>query len=381
MLFSEVIGQEAIKQQLRQSVADGRIPHAQLLYGKRGVGKLQLALAFAQYLACENRTATDACGHCPSCLQYSKLQHPDLHLMFPYTKEDQKDTSDTYISKFREFIINNTYFDLNDWQSALSAANKQTIIYEVESSILLRQLSMKAYGNGYKVAIIWHAEKMNEVCQNKLLKMLEEPPEKTLFLLITERPELLLTTILSRVRQIHVPQVDDQDIALSLLASERVETYQDAHAIAHIASGSYLKALKITSSDKKEAENLELFRQLFTLATDIAINRQIDKITELRKWSDTLAAKPRERQKDFLDYAGRQLRENYISNFQIPQINYQTTDEQRFSRDFARFFSSNNISQLAEEFALAQRHIEQNANSKIVLFDLCLKTTMYVKKK
>ena len=185
MLFNQVIGQDAIKRQLRLSAREGRIPHAQLLAGKVGIGKLRLALAYAQYLNCPHRTDEDSCGQCPTCLQYQKLQHPDLHFVFPIVKTDAGDTCDAFMDAWREMILERGYFDLDDWYTQLGVETKQGMIYEKESSEILRKLSLKSFGDGYKVMIIWQPEKMNATCANKLLKLLEEPAPRTVFLLVS----------------------------------------------------------------------------------------------------------------------------------------------------------------------------------------------------
>ena len=220
MRFCEIIGQDEVIRQLCQSVQDGRIAHAQLFTGLSGVGKLGLALAYAQYIACPNRTNEDSCGICPSCLQYQKLQHPDLHFAFPIVKSDDGDVCDDFVEKFRNLILENKYFDLEDWYRMMGVETKQGMIYEKESSEILRKLSLKSFGDGYKVMVIWQPEKMNETCANKLLKLLEEPPTKTLFLLVSEHPELLLSTILSRVQEVRVPRLSEDIIASGLCVLE-----------------------------------------------------------------------------------------------------------------------------------------------------------------
>ena len=224
MQFKDIIGQESIKQRLRQSVKEQRIPHAQLLYGEPGIGKLQLAIAYAQYLACPNRTEEDSCGVCPSCLQYQKLQHPDLHFAFPIYKEKSNRDSvcNDFMGQFREIVLQKGYFSLNDWYAHIGAETKQGVIYEAESSEILRKLSLKAFGNGFKTMIIWLPEKMHNACANKLLKIIEEPPEGTLFLLVSEDPSLLLPTILSRTQQFKVPRLEEKTITKELL-----EKYED----------------------------------------------------------------------------------------------------------------------------------------------------------
>ena len=201
MQFKDIIGQESVKRRLRESVREGRVPHAQLFCGPSGVGKLQLAIAYAQYLACPNRTEEDSCGECPSCRQISQLQHPDLHFAFPITTADglDKPVCDDFLALFRRMVLERGYFDMDDWHGLLNdelkgVQTKQLLIYERESSEILRKLSLMSFGEGYKTMIIWLPEKMNETCANKLLKILEEPPEQTLFVLVSDEPQRLLPT-------------------------------------------------------------------------------------------------------------------------------------------------------------------------------------------
>ena len=249
MLFKEIIGQEEVKQQLRLSVREGRIPHAQLFAGVSGIGKLQLALAYAQYVNCPHRTSEDSCGVCPTCQQYRNLQHPDLHFAFPIVKTDSADTCDAYMAPWRSIILKQHYFDLDDWYKVLGVETKQGMIYEKESSEILRKLSLKPFGDGYKVMIIWQPEKMNPTCANKLLKILEEPPKRTLFIMVSEHPEQLLSTIQSRVQTIRVPRLQAEDIAQALMSQHNMNE-TEARDIARIANGSYLQALK--KSDETE---------------------------------------------------------------------------------------------------------------------------------
>lgn len=381
MRFAEVIGQEEIKHQLLQSVAENRIAHAQMFYGPRGVGKLQLALAYAQYLACQNPTAEDSCGVCPACLQYQKLQHPDLHLVFPIVKNDKSDICDTYINQFRELCIRKKYFQLDDWYAALGSENKQGLIYENESSEILRKLSLKSFGNGYRVVIIWLPEKMNEVSANKMLKILEEPPEKTLFLLVSEQPERLLPTILSRVQQRHVPRLTDRQVVEALLGSYPNLTVSDADSIAHIANGSYLAATQIIDEDNDNNVYLEYFESLMNNAIAIGQDRtKYEALIHLRTWSDKMAALTREQQKNMLAYAQRLLREFFVSHYAISKLNYLYPKEQVLAQRLARYISTNNVELLMNKFDSAQRQIEQNGNSRIVFFDLALQIIVYLKK-
>lgn len=354
MRFRDIIGQETIKKQLRLSVQEGRIPHAQFFYGQSGSGKLQLAIAYAQYLNCPHRTNEDSCGQCPTCLQFEKLQHPDLHFVFPIVKTDAGDKCDDFIDDFRNIILDKHYFSLNDWYRSLGVDTKQGMIYEKESGEIIRKLSLKSFGDGYKVMIVWQPDKMNIACANKLLKLLEEPPKQTVFLFVGEHPEGMLTTILSRLQQIHIPAL------------------------------SKTEQLQITSSDEN-TENEQFFQYFVSLMRNawlVGHKKQYDALLQLRKWSlDMADAKVgRERQKAFLQFAQQQVRENYIFNFHHPEMNDQTPDEQQFSSKFAPFIHDGNVESIMNELSTAEQQIAQNGNAKIIFFDLCLRIIVLIKK-
>ena len=384
MLFRDIIGQEPIKQQLRLSVQEGRIPHAQLFTGIAGIGKLQLALAYAQYVNCPHRTETDSCGTCPTCLQFEKLQHPDLHFAFPIFKTDAADTCDGFLEPWRNIIIEKHYFDLDDWHAALGVETKQSMIYEKESGEILRKLSLKPYGNGYKVMIIWQPEKMNAASANKLLKILEEPSEKTLFILVSEHPELLLSTIQSRVQTIRVPRLETETIAEAL--QQHHLDYTKALDIARIANGSYLAALKKADEADVNSQELhdfiELFRDAYTVGVLKDPQKKYESLKRLRQWSIAMADSKvgREKQKHFLQYAQQQVRENYIRNVGQPELNYQMEGEREFSAKFAPFIHNGNVEAIMNQLDLAERQIEQNGNAKVIFFDLCLQMVVLIKR-
>lgn len=382
MLFREIIGQESTKEQLRQAVREGRIPHAQLFAGISGIGKLQLALAYAQYINCPNRTDEDSCGTCPTCLQFRHLQHPDLHFVFPIVGSDE--VCNNFLEPWRRIILNKHYFDLNDWHEALGVESKQSMIYEKESGEILRKLSLKAYGDGYKVMIIWQPEKMNATTANKLLKILEEPAEKTVFLLVSEHPEQLLSTIRSRVQTVQIPRLETETIAAAL--EQRGMEATRAHDIARIANGSYLSALKKADESEENKQELRdfiaLFRDAYTVGVLKDPQKKFESLKRLRQWSLDMADSKvgRERQKHFLQYAQNQVRENFIRNIGQPELNYQMEDERIFSDKFAPFIHSGNVEGIMNQLDLAERQIEQNGNAKMIFFDLCLQMIVLIKK-
>jgi DNA polymerase-3 subunit delta' len=382
LLFREIIGQEATKQLLRQSVREGRIPHAQLFAGIAGIGKLQLALAYAQYLNCPHRTEEDSCGVCPTCLQFEKLQHPDLHFVFPIVGSDE--VCDSFLEPWREIILDKHYFDLEDWHQALGVETKQSMIYEKESGEILRKLSLKAYGDGYKVMIIWQPEKMNTTTANKLLKLLEEPPAQTVFVLVSEHPESLLATILSRVQTIRIPRLETETIARAL--QQKGINATQATDIARIANGSFLAALKKADTSEENQQELRDFIALFRDAYTVGVLRdpvkKYESLKRLRQWSLDMADSKvgREKQKHFLQYAQQQVRENYIRNIGQPDLNYQMENERDFSVKFAPFIHDGNVEAIMNQLDLAERQIEQNGNAKMIFFDLCLQMIVLIKK-
>lgn len=367
MYFKDIIGQETVKQRLRLEVREGRVPHAQLFAGPEGTGALPLAIAYARFLLCTRRGEEDACGTCPSCVKLNKLAHPDLHFVFPVVKrKGGGDTvSDDYIREWRELAISTPYFGMNHWLDAMGAENQQAQIFVKESDELVRKLSLKSSEGGYKVVIIWLPEKMKVECANKLLKLLEEPPAQTVFLLVSEEPDRILSTILSRTQRINVPRLEDAEIAEALKARFGLQD-TDAAETARLAEGSYQQALEIIHL----SEDTQLFFGLFVSLMRLAYQR---KVKEMREWSDTVAAMGRERQKDFLTYCQRMVRESFVSNFHRKEMNYMNREEENFTIRFAPFINERNVMGITDELAEAQTHIEQNVNPRMVFFDFALK--------
>lgn len=366
MFFKDIIGQTEAKQRLIKEIQEGKIPHARLFYGGQGTGKLPLAIAYARYLSCEHPGETDACGNCPNCIKYNKLAHPDLHFVFPVIKQKNKDTvSDDFLTSWREMLQNTPYFNMNIWLEQMGAENQQAQIFVKESEEIVRKLSLKPSQGGYKIMIIWLPEKMNAECSNKLLKLLEEPPAKTVFLLVSEEPDALLATIQSRTQRFKIPGIGDNDIATTLVREYGIEE-KAAVNIAHRSEGNWIKALEAIHTN----EESKLFFELFVSLMRLAYQR---KIREMKQWSETLAAMGRERQKHFLAYAQRMIRENFVCNFSNSSIVYLNEEEQNFANRFAPYINERNVINIMDELSEAERHIGQNVNARMVFFDFALK--------
>lgn len=367
MFFRDIIGQEEIKRQLIKNVQENKIAHAQLFCGGEGVGKLPLAIAYARYISCLNPSGEDACGKCANCVKFNNLAHPDLHFIFPVVKKkSSKDVvSDDYIAEWRELIARIPYFNLPTWLEEIGAENQQAQIYVKESNEIIRKLSLKSSQGGYKIIIIWLPEKMNQECSNKLLKLLEEPAEQTVFLLVSEEPDMLLTTIQSRTQRINIKGIDEKNLKEALIKIHGLQE-PDAINIAHRSEGNFLKAIESISLNEEN----KVFFDLFVALMRLSYQR---KIKEMKAWSEKVATMGREKQKHFLTYCQRMIRENFIYNFHNRSITYLGNEEEAFSTRFAPFINEWNVMEIMYELNEAQRHIEQNVNAKMVFFDFSLK--------
>ena len=376
MYFKDIIGQQTLKERLLRSVEDNRLAHALLLTGPSGNGKLPIAVALARYILCSNRADGDACGRCPSCVKMDKLMHSDLHFVFPVKKKkntpsDRNPVSDDYITEWREIFQKSPYFSYSDWLAKLEVENQQPIIYERESSEILHKLTMKSREGGWKIMIIWLPEKMNEACANKLLKIIEEPPAETLFLLVSENAEPILPTILSRTQRIEIPRIADADIAAALVQRYALDG-QTARTIAVQSGGDWEKAEGMLVVNSTKAQYLELFMTLMRMAYKRDIKA-------MKQWSEQVAVLGRERQKALLEYCQRMIRENFIMNFKRAEMLYLSREEHDFSVRFSPFVNENNIFGIMEELSEAQKHIEQNVNAKMIFFDMALRMIVWIK--
>jgi DNA polymerase-3 subunit delta' len=381
MQFSEVIGQEEAKQRLLQLVDEQRIPHAILFCGPEGSGKLALALAFASYLLGEPLEGKSMLSnpvqvrHAEAML--AKWQHPDLHFSYPVirpkgTSSDRKIISDDFSAEWTRLLTQSPYFTMEQWMTAMNAENQQAVIYEAESDDLNHKLNMKSSQGGYKVSIIWLPERMNLTCANKLLKLLEEPPQMTVFLLVSERPEQLLETIRSRVQMFYVKRIDDASVEEALEKRRGLDPDM-AHRVARVAGGNWLKALEELDAGNEN-------RQFFDLYVMLMRRAYMREVKELKHWTDTLSAWGREKQRRFISYMLKMTRENFMYNFHQEELVYMTREEEAFSSKFARFINERNVIEIDDLLQHAYRDIGQNANAKMVFFNLALKTIILLRR-
>ncbi len=373
MQFRDIIGQESTRIRLIQSVEEDRIPHAQLLVGPPGNGKLALAVAFAQYINCTQKTSTDSCGTCSSCRKYERLIHPDLHFTIPVIKTTaiDKPTSSDYIAKWRPYFLENPYPQYQKWMQIIADENKQGAIYVDEARDLIRKLNQKSYEAEYKVSIIWLPETMNATCANKILKILEEPPEKTIFILISEAEEKLLGTIRSRCQFIRVPKIADSDLRVAL-APLTAATNINPAVIARLSRGNYFLALELIQNDEVRKFN---FLQ-FTLIMRNGYGR---KLQEILNWSEEMAGIGRVRQMSLLKYCSELLRENFLHNLKEPDLVYMDEQELEFSKKFAPFINEKNVILLFREFEKAYSDVSMNGNAKLIFTDLGLKVSKLIR--
>ena len=370
MRFSEIPGNQEIKQKLIQSVKTGRVSHTQLFLGEDGSASFPLAWAYAQYLSCQNK-AEDSCGNCSSCLKFEKMVHPDVYWVFPVTTgKETHPISDHFISEFRELFLKNPYSTESQWYTHLGTDNKQGFISVKEATTLIKKISLKAYEGGYKFVLIWHAEKMHTSTANKLLKQLEEPPEKTIFILLTPQQELLLTTIISRVQITKVGHLSDLEIR-NFLADKNIDVEALNQAV-HLSEGNISEALRLSEGNKGYKENTNRFQQWMRLSYQA-------NILGITDWVDQISKIGRERQKVFLQYALHMVRESLIRNFASIDLQRLKGEEQDFTKKFSPFINENNAIELIEALEKAHYDIGRNASAKILFTDLSLKLVLLLR--
>jgi DNA polymerase-3 subunit delta' len=374
MRFSEVAGHADLKQQLVQSVVEQRVPHAQLFHGPQGSGALALALAYATFLSCRDRQAGDSCGRCPSCLKYDRLIHPDLHFVFPVftTKSVTKDpVSDDFIAEWRRALLEHPYITPNQWYNYIGMENKQGSIIKRESEEIMKKLQLKSYESDFKVMIIWMPEKMNQTASNKLLKLIEEPPPMTIFLLVPEDTGPMLPTILSRTQLIRVPRIGEEEL-LEALRKKHALSDETLQSAVKMAGGDYVKAEENLLASEESAYHLVLFIRIMRLT-------YAREFLEVFEWVEELAGLGRERQKAFLAYAIRMIRENYLLNKEQGELVRLTAAESEFSSKFFPFINDGNVPLMVQELNEASIHIEANAYARIVFLDFALKLAKLIR--
>lgn len=375
MKFAEVIGQEELKTKLIQMIDGNKVPHAMLLCGPQGCGKMAVALAMASYLLGEKDTKGEeqTARQRNIAAMLERWNHPDLHFSFPVirptgTSSEHKMTSDDFIKEWKDMLYDGAYFNMDRWLTAMNAANQQAQIGVGESDLLIKKLSIKSSQGGYKVSIIWLPERMNGECANKLLKIIEEPPQQTIFIMVSEEPEKLLETIKSRTQRIDLKKIDNESVTKALI-EKRLVSEEAARRIARVANGNWTKALEELDTGNENRQFLDMFILLMRLAYS-------RNIKELKKWSEAAAGFGREKQKRMLVYFLRLIRENFVYNFRNAELNYMTQEEEDFARKFARFINEANVMEMADMTTKAIRDIGQNANAKIVFFEYSLRTIM-----
>jgi DNA polymerase III subunit delta' len=374
MKFSEIIGQEDTVARLRQMAEENRMPHALMLTGASGYGTLPLALALASWLLGEREEGTST--NVEAMLK--KFRHPDLHFVYPVirptgTPSGRDITSDDFASEWQELLFRSPFFTFEEWLTAMKTENQQAQIFAAEADLLIHKLSLKSSQGGYKVCIMWLPERMNVAFANKILKLLEEPPSQTVFLLVSEEPQKLLETIRSRVQRIDVKRISDQAIKSALMSRRGLDD-ATAERVTHVACGNWLRATDFLDTGNENRE----FHGMFVMLMRFAYQRNT---MGMKKWADAVASYGREKQKRLLKYMASQVRENFMYNFCDPQLVYMTEEEEQFSKNFARFVNENNVVEMLNLIDKTMRAIGQNANAKMQFFDFALKTIVLIVRK
>lgn len=380
MLFKEVLGQHTVKKRLIEATGQQKISHAQLFFGKPGSGTIPMALAYAQYILCQNKQADDACGLCPDCLKISKLVHPDLHFIFPVNTNDdvKKDpTSDKFLPIWRKSLLQNPYLEYNDWVRILEIENKQAIINTEDCSNILDKLSLKSYASGYKIMILWMAEKIHHAAAPKLLKILEEPPEKTLFIVISENLENILNTILSRLQMVKLEPLSAAVIQKAL--EDRFtgsENNANVETFAKRSEGNFNKALQLMQSEGHDFEGafLQWMRWCFVIHKD-------NTIVQIQDWIESFAKASKEQQKAFFEYGLFILSQCIKINQNLPEFIFLSATFKASLEKFAPFIHTQNIAGIEREFEKAIFHIERNVNVKMIVLDVSLKLSKLLREK
>lgn len=366
MKFSDIIGQDGVKERLRSMADSDRQPHALLLHGPAGVGKLAMALALAQYVHCRNPHNGDSCGVCPSCIQHRSLNNADMYFSFPYVKKKSEGLSvcADYAAAWREFITGGTYRSWEEWLEICKAGNSQPLIYVEESAEIVRRMNISNYAAKYKIALIWLPERLQPEAANKLLKIIEEPFDDTKFILVSNDAASILPTIFSRVQRVEMPRLESSSIASALSANFGIEQ-EAASLLARRSDGSMTKAVSLVGTQGEHVEFAPLFRDMMRKAYSRDVKA-------LRDMSEQIAGMGREKARRFLHYCCDMVRENFIYNLHEPALLQMDAQEMQFSSRFATFVNAANVERMLACFTEAEADIGRNASAKIVMFDTLL---------
>lgn len=373
MNFSDVIGQQAVKAVLRRMVDEHRVPHALLLGGTQGVGKMPLALALASYLLCSEPRDGEPCGRCRDCLQTAKLEHPDLHFVFPIVKSKEAHITvcDDVLPRFRRALLDNPYLTIEQW-FAMIGESKVGQIYTDEGSEIIRKVNLKPFQAPRKVMVIWLPELMHESCSNRVLKILEEPPLDTIFILVSDHPEQIIATIRSRCRQIELPPIEEVEMTDAIAQRYSVADAQLRY-LSRTARGSWSRLLAQIDQTADQKRNFQLFVDMMRAAWRI-------NVSEARRISTEFARAGRNSQLDFFRNAQRLLRDNFVLHLGIDEVSYLSAEENNFAAAFSRFINERNVLAISDELARAEAEIRQNVNSEVVVFHTILKLYIHLHK-
>lgn len=374
MQFSDIAGHHELKTRLKEMVDNGRIPHALMLSGVPGIGKMRLARALAQYIHCSDRSGGDSCGRCPSCIQHGKLMNSDVHFAYPVLKQPSSKTtfSTDFIKEWREMLESHDYMPYEQWLSLLDAGNRQPAIYVSQSEEILHSASLSALQEDTKIFIIWLPEKMNVDTANKLLKIIEEPFSDTLFIMVSNEPAQLLPTIRSRVQNFSMLPLSQEELS-NYLTSRLSLPQTSASEAARLSGGRIGEAVELATRAEERHEFAELFMTLMRTA-------YAKRLSSIRDISEQIAAFGREKGRRFMEYCSRMTRENFIYNLKMPALSYMTGEEENFSSRFSPFIHEGNVENIASEFQRAWHDIGRNANARIVLFDLGVNLSILLRK-
>ncbi|MCO5260977.1 MAG: hypothetical protein M9916_12615 [Crocinitomicaceae bacterium] len=370
MQFSKVVGQQHLKQLLIQEINSEKISHAKLFLGKEGYGTLPLVLAYIQYLYCKNRQENDSCGVCDSCLKIQDLQHPDVHFIYPFILGDNDSPKEIY-SKWREKILDNPYFTSEEWSKYIDPEKGRTpIIGKDTSTEIIKNLSLTAYEGRHKVMVIWMADELHPITANKLLKSIEEPPNKTLFILIGRQQGNFLQTILSRTQLFRVPKIETDALSVYLRENHGLNISK-SDSITLRSEGDLIESVKILSENNEKNDERDLFIDLMRSCYKKDVNEMLD-------WCDKISNETREYQKNFIQYSLHMFRQSLLKNYTEDVLLRVSNEEAEFLQKFARFITGNNIIDFNNTFNDAYYHLERNASPKIIFTNICFNVMRYI---